>query len=321
MTKQSLRAQIFGRLDPIALKAFYFAAQELNFTRAAERAGLTQSGVSQHVRNLEKEFETSLFFRSSRKINLTPAGQELGKFVETYLESVGQLIERMTDQKAGLKGVVRCAMPDSFMHSPHYSFFLDAWAEEFPGIDMRIRFESSDVVGDLITADQVDFGFVVKRLERDGIVLREISREEYVLVGRDRVAPDLSTPEAVTRLGFVNFPGMETLFYQWFESQFPREHAIRFSSLSIKGEVDCHDFAAELAVRGFGVGIFPRNCVQDRLLEKKLFSYAKRKGDTPQSVVYLATPRHQILPKRVCAVIDAFCIGKDKRHPFTTRLK
>src|ERR687893_1640801 len=59
------------------LRAFVAVAEELNFTRAAERLHLGQAGVSRAVATLERELGVTLLERTSHTVRLTPAGEEL----------------------------------------------------------------------------------------------------------------------------------------------------------------------------------------------------------------------------------------------------
>ena len=52
-------------------------AEERNFTRAAVRLYVAQSGLSATVRSLERDLRTQLFLRTTRQVELTPAGQAL----------------------------------------------------------------------------------------------------------------------------------------------------------------------------------------------------------------------------------------------------
>ena len=63
-------------VNPQWLKSFATLAELGNFTRTADRLGLTQAAVSQHVKHLEEEFGP-LLVRRPRAIELTPGGQAL----------------------------------------------------------------------------------------------------------------------------------------------------------------------------------------------------------------------------------------------------
>src|SRR4051794_6135266 len=61
-------------MDLRQLEYFVAVAEEANFTRAADRVHITQSGVSAQIRQFERELGTDLFDRSARMVRLTPAG-------------------------------------------------------------------------------------------------------------------------------------------------------------------------------------------------------------------------------------------------------
>ena len=57
------------------LRYFIVLAEELNFSRAAERFHMAQPPLSQQIRSLENELGLQLFDRTTRPLQLTPAGQ------------------------------------------------------------------------------------------------------------------------------------------------------------------------------------------------------------------------------------------------------
>jgi len=74
--------KLFRKLPPLtALSAFEAVARHRSFTKAASELFLTHSAVSQRVAQLEKHLKVRLFARSTRAVELTPAGAR-------YLESV-----------------------------------------------------------------------------------------------------------------------------------------------------------------------------------------------------------------------------------------
>lgn len=80
-------------INTTLLRYFVAVAEDLNFTRAAQRLYVSQPALSRQIRTLESELRTPLFERTSRHVRLTPAG-------ETLLPVARRLLE---DWQAGLR--------------------------------------------------------------------------------------------------------------------------------------------------------------------------------------------------------------------------
>src|SRR5258705_4587924 len=77
-------------MDIRQLRYFIAVAEELNFTRAAERLHMAQPPLSTQIRSLEDEIGAQLFIRDKRRVFLTPAGQELLGRARAVLEATVQ---------------------------------------------------------------------------------------------------------------------------------------------------------------------------------------------------------------------------------------
>jgi DNA-binding transcriptional LysR family regulator len=89
------------------LRAFLAVAQELNFTRAAERLHLAQQAVSKTVAQLERELGVELLERTSREVRLTEAGEALRADAREVVDAADAAFARARGYGAGLAGALR----------------------------------------------------------------------------------------------------------------------------------------------------------------------------------------------------------------------
>lgn len=254
----------FQTLDPQALKAFFYAAETLSFTRAAERAALTQSGISQHVAKLETALGVSLFLRVGRKVVLTDAGRNLKAFAESYLDQVDTLLETVRKDATELRGLVRYAMPDTCLYTPHFSALLTA-RKAFPGIDLNVTICHSESVIELLLSGQIDFGFVTKVPDHHDIKATVFAHEHYVLISRNPRDLKISRPAELLERDFVQFPGMNAFLCHWQQKHFPKHKPASVRDLRIRGEVNSLAGAITMVRHGVGMTILPKHCVENEL--------------------------------------------------------
>ena len=74
-------------MDIRGLKYFISAAECLNFTRAAKECFITQTAMSQHIANMEKELGFQLFRRNNRNVELTTAGRDFYEQMKAVVHS------------------------------------------------------------------------------------------------------------------------------------------------------------------------------------------------------------------------------------------
>ncbi|MDL5159764.1 LysR family transcriptional regulator [Actinomycetospora termitidis] len=91
-------------LDLRHLRVFLVLAQELHFSRAAERLHISQSALSQQVRGLERQLGTPLFERTSRVTVLTPAGRVLLDAAPRVLREADKTVDLVAEAAAGAAG-------------------------------------------------------------------------------------------------------------------------------------------------------------------------------------------------------------------------
>src|SRR6476661_6009456 len=86
------------------LRYFRAVAEELHFGRAAERLHIAQPPLSQQIRQLERELDVRLFTRSTRKVELTPAGHAYLKRAVAILDAVDDAGQQARRIALGVEG-------------------------------------------------------------------------------------------------------------------------------------------------------------------------------------------------------------------------
>jgi DNA-binding transcriptional LysR family regulator len=102
-------------LEPVLLQTFLTVAETRSFTQAAERLGLRQSTVSQHIRKLEQEAGRRLFVRDTHSVTVTADGEAMIEFARNIL-AANQRAERYF-AGSQLRGRLRFGASEDFVAS------------------------------------------------------------------------------------------------------------------------------------------------------------------------------------------------------------
>lgn len=300
-----MKLEKLSQLDTNCFKSFLVSSETLNFTHAASQIGLTQSGISQHISRLEEQLGTPLFVRVGKKLHITPAGAELKKFIESYSESVSSLLDKINDHESLPQGKVSYSMPESCLLSPHFNMLLQARRKNFPGIDLTVQLNSSEKVVELLLANEIDFGFVTKKIVMPEIEAFPFCKEEYVLATGLSVK-NLTTVKELEDLPWISYPGSDILFECWSAHHFPKNKNLNFRSLNKSGHFNSIHPPLSMIEHGDAVTIIPYHCIEKLHQEKKIRVHFREGKSFCTNTIYIITLNGVKRPRRVDTVIDFF---------------
>jgi DNA-binding transcriptional LysR family regulator len=177
-----------------SLKIFCDIVGWRSFSRAAEENGISQSGASQVVHQVEMRLGVKLIDRSKRPFMLTPEG-------EAYYEGCRKLVQRydaLEDQVRTLHEDVSGRLRVTSIYSVglhHMSRYMQRFLTEYPKANVRLAYQHPHEVYDAIEKDQADIGLVsYPRASRaiEAIPWREepmvlVCAPTHRLAGRDRI--------------------------------------------------------------------------------------------------------------------------------------
>ena len=144
------------------LKYFVKSAEYLNFSVAAKHLYITQSTLSQQIKQLEYELGFELFLRNSRHISLTEAGEEFLPFARKTIQDAEDGVQRLYDLQHVKTGTLRIGVTYSL--STVLTEGVICFLKEFPGIKLEIIYKTVDELLDLLRERKVDFVLSYKPL-------------------------------------------------------------------------------------------------------------------------------------------------------------
>jgi DNA-binding transcriptional LysR family regulator len=141
------------------LEYFVAVAEEANFTRAAERVHISQSGVSAQVRALESDLGTELFDRSARTARLTPAGAAALPHARATLDAADALRQAVDDVHGLVRGRLTMGMIIGCEVTPLFDA-LAAFHRAHPAIEIALQEDNSDRLIENVRSGSTDIALV-----------------------------------------------------------------------------------------------------------------------------------------------------------------
>lgn len=127
------------------LRYFLAVAEELNFTRAAERLHLAQQALSASIRNLEADLGVQLFTRSTRHVALTAAGEALVAGARHVLESAAEAVDEVSRVGSGQAGRLIIGFSTAAGSVPKVRDIIRRFSQSSPDVDVRlVEYDFSD---------------------------------------------------------------------------------------------------------------------------------------------------------------------------------
>src|SRR5262245_34777363 len=189
------------------LRIFLAVAERQHVTRAARALNIAQSAASHAIAALEAQYETRLFNRVGRHIELTEAGQVFLAEARTLVaraEAAELVLSEFGSLRRGTLSVQASQTIASYWLPRH----LVAFRRAYPQLRIRLTIGNTAQVAAAVESGNAELGFVEGLVEEDRFVSTPVARDQLIVVvghehpwiGRARLAPsDLMQGEWVLR--------------------------------------------------------------------------------------------------------------------------
>lgn len=237
-------------INPQWLRSFLTVAELGNFTRAAERLGLTQAAVSQHVKYLEEE-SGPLLIRRSRQVELTPAGRALMDY-GSDMERASRALQARLSGADEQSGEISLVTPGSIGLTV-YPLLLEYQLRN-PGLIIRHRFAPDTEVLEAVLSNRYEMGLITFKPEDPRLSAHRFMDEPLELIlpaGMDYVGW-----ETLISLGFIDHPDGVGMATRLLSRRYPGRPGIR--EFPLRGFSNQVGLILEPVARGLGFTVLPR---------------------------------------------------------------
>lgn len=278
-------------MDLKQMQYFLCLAQEGNVTRAARQLNIVQPALSMQIAKLEKSLDKTLFYRGSRGMLLTPAGEVLAQRIAPIVTE----IERVRDEMAQLDGKVAGRVNIGMITSAAQSTLPASSAKvaaQYPQIHLLVCEGYSQSMLEWVTAGQLDIAIVNTPAPRLPPTARHILDEEMML------AYGASNKMALPKV--VSFDRLESL-----DIVIPsRRHGLRRVlddaaaeagfSLKPRLEIDTLSAICEVVATTNLLTILPGIALQSALAANRIKARRLRNPSIVRSVAWVTNPRRNV---------------------------
>ncbi len=264
-------------MDFRQLESFVAIAKFKSFSKAADYLFLTQPTISSHILNLEKELNTVLVNRSSRKISLTKAGEILYDYAINIINLRERAQFKLGEFKGKIVGNIEIAsstIPEQYIIPE----LICEFNKIYPDVTFTmLHYDSSQVVEGIINGD-VGFGIVGAKIHHNQLKYVELISDELVVV----------TPYAE----YYNAMDGEILINDLLQEKFILreegsgtrnliEETLKEKNMDIKqfhtiAHVENTQAIKQCIRRGLGISILSTRAIEDEI-KYKLLNYLKIK--------------------------------------------
>ena len=231
-------------------RVFQEVAKMGNISAAAQNLYISQSAVSQSIKQLEEQLQVRLFSRSTRGVVLTSEGKTLLDYVTRALGLIQNGEEKLAQSRQLLTGELIIGASDTVTKTYLLSR-LEAFHRAYPDIRIRILNGTSRMVLDYLHSGQVDIAFASEEEDMSAYTVRHCVDTHTIFVA----APDYDCDfdRVYTMQEIAQFPLI--LLERKASSRVYVERYFQEHGLSIQPEIELgsHNLLVSLARIGLGV--------------------------------------------------------------------
>lgn len=234
--------------DWTAIRVVY---EEKNISRAAERLFISQPALTYRLKNLEKEFGTSIFYKIKGGIEFTSEGIHLANYAEEMIKKLQKTKDYMLNMQKEVRGTLRLGVSSNFAQ---YKLpkILKKFSIKYPHVQFNVNTGWSTEIMHLLDSGSVHLGILRGNYEWYGIKTL-LHKERLCLISKKEV--DINNLPSLPFINYKTDSSLKSLINGWWQDRFPEPPLITM-------ETDRQETCKEMVKNDLGVSILPEICMQ-----------------------------------------------------------
>ena len=146
-------------LSDRAFTYFLQLAETLNYTKTAHLLSISQPALTQHIKKLEQNLETELFYYSGKTLHLTKAGEIMRQAITEVYEVMEEAVKQVHDENMSTRGKISIGMSASIEDRVLTDFITD-YFKRYPEVEVSLLTVSRHEVWEMLDRNQLDIAML-----------------------------------------------------------------------------------------------------------------------------------------------------------------
>lgn len=244
------------------IRSFISVARHKSFSGAASSLGYSQSAVTVHIQNLEKELDCHLFDRLGKSVTLTDKGTEFYPHAVEVLHALQEAQDSIRSEDE-ISGKLRVGVIDSIC-SAKMPDLLQRYHEKYPLVSLSVTTDTPAILLDLLRHNRLDCVYLLDEEQREPWMLKAFQWEEPILFAAASSHPVVDGKSHVMK-DLLPYPFVLTEKEASYRKVLDRELLERHEAIDPIFECNNTDLILNMVRNGMGVTFLPRYSLESAL--------------------------------------------------------
>lgn len=250
------------------LTLFAYVADTGSFSKAAQQADLSTPALSKRITKLERSLGVQLIHRTTRRLSLTEAGENLYIHAKNIEGQVSDAIASVSAFSQGLNGHIKISVP-TISGELLLSEAIADFCQKYPNISVDMRLENNFVN---LVEEGLDLAVRTGKLEDSSLIAKPLIQSNWVICCSPSYTDkygEVTTIDGLKKHNCLAYTYQAQGSFEWRFTKEGIEETVRIS-----GSLATNNAQAlrKAALAGFGIVYVPRCCVYEDLQKGTLIS-------------------------------------------------